>query len=192
MAWSIQAGVAGRLIPGDSLVMSQGCHSWDAQAAPQPGRCGTRLPGGGARRLAEMRSSRPGADCLTPPLHEVPEKHADPRYTVSDLLWGDIWLTCSRALQANRPGWHCEPRSPFQHDTQQSRDGGQAAESWRSATPVDKRARERDKEKKLPPSKRKAKGKLVEGLDCQVFFGQYLFSYFRLPSLSPGTRVRPR
>ena len=28
---------------------------------------------------------------------------------------------------------------------------------------MDKRARERDKEKKLPPSKRKAKGKLVEG-----------------------------
>ena len=34
---------------------------------------------------------------------------------------------------------------------------------WRSATPVDKRARERDKEKGLPPSKRKAKGRLVEG-----------------------------
>ena len=29
-------------------------------------------------------------------------------------------------------------------------------------------------------------------VDCQVFFGQYLFSYFRLPSLSLGTRVRPR
>ena len=38
-----------------------------------------------------------------------------------------------------------------------------AAKSWRSATPVDKRARERDKEKGLPASKRKAKGRLVEG-----------------------------
>ena len=38
-----------------------------------------------------------------------------------------------------------------------------AAESWRSATPVDKRARERDKEKGLPASKRRAKGRLVEG-----------------------------
>ena len=38
-----------------------------------------------------------------------------------------------------------------------------AAKSWRSATPVDKRARERDKEKGLPASKRRAKGKLVEG-----------------------------
>ena len=34
---------------------------------------------------------------------------------------------------------------------------------WRSATPVDKRARERDKEKGLPASKRRAKGRLVEG-----------------------------
>ena len=33
----------------------------------------------------------------------------------------------------------------------------------RSATPVDKRARERDKDKGLPASKRGAKGKLVEG-----------------------------
>ena len=33
---------------------------------------------------------------------------------------------------------------------------------------------------------------LLPALDCQVFFGQYLFSYFRLPSLSSGARVRPR
>ena len=30
------------------------------------------------------------------------------------------------------------------------------------------------------------------GLDCWVFFGQCLFSCFRLPSLIPGVRVRPR
>ena len=29
-------------------------------------------------------------------------------------------------------------------------------------------------------------------LDCQVFFGQCLFSCFRLPSSGPGNRVRPR
>ena len=34
---------------------------------------------------------------------------------------------------------------------------------WRSATPVDKRAREPDQDKGLPPSKRRAKGKLIEG-----------------------------
>ena len=39
-----------------------------------------------------------------------------------------------------------------------------------------------------------AKGQVlvVVDLDCWVFFGQCLFSCFRLPSLSSGARVRPR
>ena len=46
---------------------------------------------------------------------------------------------------------------------------------WRSATPVDKRARERDKEKGLPPAKRKAKGKLVEPDLSQLRLGLCLW-----------------
>ena len=33
---------------------------------------------------------------------------------------------------------------------------------------------------------------IANDMDCWVFFGQCLFSYFRLPSLSSGVRVRPR
>ncbi|ERH23334.1 hypothetical protein HMPREF1549_00178, partial [Actinomyces johnsonii F0510] len=65
--------------------------------APQPHRRHPGPPGRSPERLEEIRV---GGPMIEPPLplHEAPEKHADPRYTVSGPLWGGTWLACSWAL----------------------------------------------------------------------------------------------